>query len=91
MDERICSAIIKLEYLVEEAKELHAITLIQYDSFVVSGAMSNDSEVYKTMTSIIERKACNLHEQLLERFNSLYALMEENKKSPCDPARCTRD
>lgn len=85
MDKEIRSAIIALEDLVEEAKELHAITLIQYDSFVESGAMSNNSEVYKTIVSIIERKANNLHEQLLERFNSLYDLMRESMKNEESP------
>lgn len=85
MDKEIRSAIIDLEDLVEEAKELHAITLIQYDSFVESDAMSNNSVVYKTIVSIIERKANNLHEQLLERFNSLYDLMGESMKNEESP------
>lgn len=85
MDKEIRSAIIALEDLVEEAKELYAITSIQYDSFVESDAMSNNSEVYKTIVSIIERKANNLHEQLLERFNSLYDLMRESMKNEESP------
>lgn len=85
MDKEIRSAIIALEDLVEEAKELHAITSIQYDSFVESDAMSNNSEVYKTIVSIIERKANNLHEQLLERFNSMYDLMRESMKNEESP------
>ena len=81
MNKEICDAIISLEDLVEEAKELHAITLIQYDSFIESDAFSNDSEVYKTMTSIIEKKANNLCDEMQERFNSLYALMRESVKN----------
>jgi hypothetical protein len=81
MNTEICNAIISLEDLVEEAKELHAITLIQYDSYIESAAFSNDSEVYKTITSIIERKADKLHVELQEKFNSLYALMKESVKN----------
>ena len=81
MNKEICNAIIDLEDLVEEAKELHAITLIHYDSFIESDAFSNDSEVYKTITSIIEKKANELHEELQESFNNLYSLMRENVKN----------
>ena len=81
MNKEICNAIISLEDLVEEAKELHAITLIQYDSFIESDTFSNNSEVYKTITSIIEKKANNLCDELQEKFDSLYALMRESVKN----------
>lgn len=81
MNKKICSAIIGLEDLVDEAKELHAITLIQYDSFIESDAFSNNSEVYKTVTSIIEKKADDLYKNLQEKFNSLYALMKKSEKN----------
>lgn len=81
MNKKICSAIIGLEDLVDEAKELHAITLIQYDSFIESDAFSSNSEVYKTVTSIIEKKADDLYKNLQEKFNSLYALMKESEKN----------
>ena len=81
MNKEILNAIISLEDLVEEAKELHAITLIQYDSFIESDAFSNNSEVYKTITSIIEKKANNLCDELQEKFDSLHALMRESVKN----------
>ena len=81
MNKEICDAIISLEDLVEEAKELHAITLIQYDSFIESDTFSNNSEVYKIITSIIEKKANNLCDELQEKFDSLYALMRESVKN----------
>lgn len=53
---KIASTILDLENVVSSAEELHAITLLQYDSFVEGKCFSNESEFYKTITSIIERE-----------------------------------
>ena len=73
-EKKVKAAILGLENVVEKAKELHAITLIQYDSFTESDAFPNNSEVYKTITSIIERNAMDMYEGLKASFDELYAL-----------------
>ena len=42
---------------MNKAEELHAITLLQYDSFVEGTCFASNSQVYKTTTNIIEREA----------------------------------
>lgn len=82
MDEKkIISAILDLEEVVDKANELQAITLLQYDSFVEGRCFSEDSSVYKTTTSIIEREAREVYEMLQEKFNQLYGLVKEEKQS----------
>lgn len=78
--EKLSSAILKLEDIAEKAEELHAIVTIQWDSFVESDAMSNESEVYKTMASVIERLARELSEELEESFKNLHTLVKEAKE-----------
>ena len=75
--EKLNSAILGLEDLTEKAEELHAIVTIHWDSFVESDAMSNESEVYKTMASVIERLARELSEELLNKFKELHSLSKE--------------
>lgn len=77
---KIASAVLGLEDVVDAARDLHAIALVHYDSFVEGRAFSGESQVYKTMTSIIEREAGQVYGQLLERFNELYALVREGEK-----------
>lgn len=77
---KIASTILDLENVVSSAEELHAITLLQYDSFVEGKCFSNESEFYKTITSIIEREAGEVYGQLQEIFNELYALTHEEEK-----------
>lgn len=77
--EKLSSAILKLEDIAEKAEELHAIVTIQWDSFVESDVMSNESEVYKTMASVIERLARELSEELEESFKNLHTLVKEAK------------
>ena len=48
MDEKkIIAAILDLEEVVNKAEELHAITLLQYDSFVEGSCFASNSHVYK--------------------------------------------
>lgn len=80
MDEKkIIAAILDLEEVVDKANELQAITLLQYDSFVEGRCFSEDSSVYKTTTSIIEREAREVYEMLQEKFNQLYGLIKVEK------------
>lgn len=80
MDEKkIIAAILDLEEVVNKAEELHAITLLQYDSFVEGSCFAEDSSVYKTTTSIIEREAREVYEMLQEKFNQLYSLIKVEK------------
>lgn len=83
MDEKkkIIAAILDLEEVVDKANELQAITALQYDSFVEGRCFSEDSGVYKTTTSIIEREAREVYEMLQEKFNQLYGLVKEEKQS----------
>lgn len=80
MDEKkIIAAILDLEEVVNKAEELHAITLLQYDSFVEGSRFASNSQVYKTTTNIIEREAGEVHEMLQEKFNQLYGLVKAEK------------
>lgn len=80
MDEKkIIAAILDLEEVVDKAEELHAITLLQYDSFVEGSCFDSNSQVYKTTTNIIEREAGEVHEMLQEKFNQLYGLVKAEK------------
>lgn len=80
MDEKkIIAAILALEEVVNKAEELHAITLLQYDSFVEGTYFASNSQVYKTTTNIIEREAGEVHEMLQEKFNQLYDLIKVEK------------
>lgn len=82
MDEKkIIATILALEEVVNKAEELHAITLLQYDSFVEGSCFASNSQVYKTTTNIIEREAGEVHEMLQEKFNQLYGLVKEEKQS----------
>lgn len=65
---------------MNKAKELHAITLLQYDSFVEGSCFASNSQVYKTTTNIIEREAGEVHEMLQEKFNQLYGLVKAEKQ-----------
>lgn len=65
---------------MNKAEELHAITLLQYDSFVEGSCFASNSQVYKTTTSIIEREAGEVHEMLQEKFNQLYGLVKAEKQ-----------
>lgn len=76
---KIIAAILDLEEVVDKANELQAITLLQYDSFVEGRCFSEDSSVYKTTISIIEREAREVYEMLQEKFNQLYGLVKEEK------------
>ncbi len=76
---KIAAAILDLENVVDRAEELHAITLVYYDSFVDGNSFSNESEVYKTMTSIIERNAGELYAALKDAFDELCTLTHEEK------------
>ena len=75
------SAILGLEEVVQKADELHAITLIYYESFVEGVLFANTSEVYKTLTSTIERMARETCEALENSFKELYALMREGSST----------
>lgn len=75
--EKIKSAIIDLEDVVTKAEELHAITMLQYDSFVEGNNIGANSAVYKTIVSIIEDRARDLQQTADEHFNLLYKLMKE--------------
>ena len=75
--EKIKHAIIELEELVDKSEELHAITSIQYDSFVEGGSMAETSQVYKTVTSIIENLALELYEDAKRKYDNLCSLMKE--------------
>lgn len=67
--------------MVDKANELQAIAALQYDSFVEGRCFSEDSIVYKTTTSNIEREAREVYEMLQEKFNQLYGLVKEEKQS----------
>lgn len=80
MDEKkVRSAVLDLEDILRKAEELHAITLVHYDSFVESEAFANTSEFYKTMVSIIESNAGEVHQALEEAFKELLTLVREEK------------
>lgn len=80
MDEKkVRSAVLDLEDILRKAEELHAITLLYYDSFVESEAFANTSEFYKTVVSIIESNADELQQALGEAFKELPALVREEK------------
>ena len=76
---KVRSAVLDLEDILRKAEELHAITLLYYDSFVESGAFANTSEFYKTVVSIIESNADELQQALGEAFKELPALVREEK------------
>lgn len=80
MDEKkVRSAVLDLEDILRKAEELHAITLLYYDSFVESEAFANTSEFYKTVVSIIESNADELQQALGEAFKELLTLVREEK------------
>nr|DAO97515.1 MAG TPA: hypothetical protein [Caudoviricetes sp.] len=76
---KVRSAVLDLEDILRKAEELHAITLLYYDSFVESEAFANTSEFYKTAVSIIESNVEEVQRALGEAFKELLTLVREEK------------
>lgn len=80
MDEKkVRLAVLDLEDILRKAEELHAITLVYYDSFVESEVFAKTSEFYKTLVSIIESNAEEVQQALGEAFKELLTLVREEK------------
>ena len=80
----------RLDDLHMDALVLEGISNTLWNS-MTNGAVMNSCEIHNNTAFCVSNMATELQRNMNEIIKAFYEYFKENKKSPCDPARCTRD